>query len=312
MDQRTRPRAHPAMQAMEFAPLTVEGAAQFDAVISRALGEDIGLGDVTTDGIVDPDAFASGDMMLREAGTIAGVPIAARVFKLVDERIEARQLVADGTSCDPGTRLLELRGPARGILTAERVALNFLGRLSGIATLTRRYVDGVRRPYATCIADTRKTTPGLRAIERYAVRAGGGVNHRFNLSSAILIKDNHIAVAGSVTEAVARVRRRFDERYPIEVECESLEQVRAAILARAEIVLLDNMNDEAIRDAVSIVAGRAIIEASGSMTPERVGPLSALGVDVISVGAITHGARALDVGLDFTHGTRDEHERYER
>jgi nicotinate-nucleotide pyrophosphorylase (carboxylating) len=299
MSESVRVRAHAALGALDFAPLSVDSAATYDAFITRALTEDVGLGDVTTDAIVDAGATAHGIIVARKPGVAAGIPIAIRVFNLVDARIVARPLVIDGSLVRAGTRLIDLTGPARGILTGERVALNILGRLCGIATLTRAYVDAVTRPYAARIADTRKTTPGMRMLERYAVRAGGGVNHRFNLFSAILIKDNHLETVDGVSEAVRRARLAAGDRLAVEVECESLEQVREALEAGADSLLLDNMDDAHLREAVSVIGGRAIVEASGGMTLERVPAVAAAGVDIISVGALTHSVSSLDVALDF-------------
>ncbi|MDE2571409.1 MAG: carboxylating nicotinate-nucleotide diphosphorylase [bacterium] len=265
----------------------------------RALDEDIQQGDLTTQALIPQEAQASGVIASRRNGVLAGVALAARVFALVDPRIVATPQAADGERLVPGGVILRAEGPARGMLSAERVALNLLGHLCGIATMTRAYVDAVGGARARII-DTRKTTPGLRELERYAVRAGGGCNHRTGLYDAILIKDNHLAVVGSVREALERARACAPPGTAIEVECDSLAQVREALDAGAQAILLDNMPLGALREAVAISNGRAVLEASGGILLERVGEIAATGVDLISVGALTHSVPALDVGLDFT------------
>jgi nicotinate-nucleotide pyrophosphorylase (carboxylating) len=290
--------AHPYLRSGAFVPLDAEGAAAYDQLIAQAVAEDLGGEDITTEAVVEADLECVGSIVARGAGVIAGLPIAARVFASIDNRIGFQPLVEDGRFVDAGTVVATVAGPARGLLTGERVALNFLGRLSGIATLTRRYVDAVGALPAR-IADTRKTTPGLRALERYAVRAGGGVNHRFDLASAVLIKDNHLEAAGSVGEAVRRARAHAGLGIAVEVECDDLGQVREATEAGADSVLLDNMDVETMRAAVALARGKAVVEASGGMALGRVHDVAATGVDVISVGALTHSAPALDVALDF-------------
>jgi len=289
--------AHPFQNSEPFASLDGRAASAFDPLIRTALAEDIGSGDVTSAATVDAQLVWSGRIVARAAGTVAGLPIAARVFALVDARVAFTGLVRDGARVDAGAGLAHVRGPARGLLTAERVALNFVGRLSGIATMTARFVDAAYGS-KTRIADTRKTTPGLRRLERYAVRAGGGVNHRFGLSDAVLVKDNHLAAVGSVGEAVRRARAAAPGRV-VEIECDTLEQVREALAAGADAVLLDNMDVASVRSAVALVHGSAVVEASGGMTLERIAEVAKTGVDVISVGALTHSAPALDVALDF-------------
>jgi len=290
---------HPYEEHATFTPIDLDGAAAFDRLLLAALDEDVREGDATTLALIPEDTHARGVIASRRAGIVAGVGIAARVFTLVDPRIDVTIGVTDGARIVPGSVLLRLEGPARGILTGERVALNVLGRLCGIATLTRAYVDAVGNA-KTRIVDTRKTTPGLRALERYAVRAGGGCNHRTGLYDAILIKDNHLAVVGSVREALARARAWAPAGMPIEVECDSLEQVREALDAGAEAILLDNMSLDAMREAVEMAQGRVVLEASGGILLERIGDIARTGVDLISVGALTHSVSALDVGLDFT------------
>ncbi len=271
----------------------------YEPILRRALQEDLGrAGDLTTDAIVPSDVATIARMAAREAGTIAGLDVAARAFTLVDERIEVAREVADGDVVPAGTVLATISGPARGVLTAERTALNLLGHLSGIATATATIVESVN-PHHARVADTRKTTPGLRALEKYAVRMGGGVNHRFGLDDAVLIKDNHLAVAGSVKEAVTRVRRSVGHLVKVEVEVDTLDQLEAALEAGVDAVLLDNMTLDQLRAAVELVDGRVITEASGGITPETAPAIAATGVDLLSVGYLTHSAPSLDVGLDF-------------
>jgi len=289
---------HPYLASEPFVPMDASAARSLDSVIKSALAEDIGAGDITSNAVVDADARWSGRIVARAPGVVAGLGIAARTFTLVDPSTKIELAVPDGSKVDAGTVLAKVDGAARSLLTAERVALNFLGRLSGIATLTRRYVDATAGTDAK-ITDTRKTTPGLRALERYAVRAGGGVNHRFGLADAVLVKDNHIAAVGSVKEAVRRARAGVGSGIVVEIECDNLDQVNDALEAGADSVLLDNMDAATMRKAVGLARGRAIVEASGGMTLDRVAETAASGVDVISVGALTHSAPALDVALDF-------------
>lgn len=289
---------HPALLQKPFAPLTTEQAAGFQSIVVAALAEDGSGDDVTTASLIPPGLVAAADIVLRSGGVVAGLPIAALAFKMVDAQIDLDAYVVDGVMVRAGTAAARVQGPARSMLTAERVALNFLGRLSGIATLTRAFVDAVRDlPVRIC--DTRKTTPGLRALERYAVRAGGGYNHRFGLADAVLIKDNHLAAAESIAQAVAAVRARIASNVVVEVECESLEHVRAALDSRVDAVLLDNMDIEQMHRAVALAQGQAVVEASGGITLENVRDVARTGVDIISVGALTHSARSADVALDF-------------
>lgn len=266
-------------------------------VVRRALEEDIGRGDLTTEATVPADAVARACVVARAAGRIAGLEIAMAAFRMLDPALEAEIVVRDGCDATKGATLARLSGRARALLSAERVALNFLGRLSGIATATARAVAAAQGRVR--ITDTRKTTPGLRALEKYAVRMGGGKNHRFGLDDGYLIKDNHIAAAGGIALAVGRVREAGGHLLKIEVECDTLEQVDDAVECGADAVLLDNMTRAAIGEAVRRVGGRAIVEASGGITLETIPAVAALGVDVISLGSITHSASALDVGLDF-------------
>lgn len=254
------------------------------------LAEDLGRGDATTQSVIDEDATCEGRILLKEDGVVCGLDVAATVFEELGARLEP--LAADGDSLHGP--IARVTGPARAVLTGERLALNLLGRLSGVATMTRRYVDAVEGTGAT-ILDTRKTTPGLRDLEKYAVRCGGGTNHRFRLDDGVLIKDNHLRVAGSLGEAVARARATG---LAVEVECDTLIQVGEALGAGADRILLDNMSTDELCEAVSLTAGRAELEASGGVTLDTVRAIAETGVDFISVGALTHSARALDVSLE--------------
>jgi len=270
--------------------------------VKAALAEDIGSGDATTLATIPEHAQAAAVMAAREPLVLAGLPLAMEAFRQLAPEADLVEQRAEGGSVPPGAPLLNVRGPARAILTAERVALNFVQRLSGIATLTRRFADAVAGTKAR-ILDTRKTTPGWRSLEKYAVAQGGGANHRFGLFDMILIKDNHLAaLAGEQPNPVAAAVARARARYPllkVEVEADTLEQAGQAFEAGADIVLLDNMTPEQLRAAVALNRGRARLEASGGVRLETVRMIAETGVDFISVGAITHSARAVDIGLDF-------------
>lgn len=270
-----------------------------DETLTRALAEDLGAGDVTTEACVPATQRALAHGNARKEIVSSGIPLAARVFALVDPSLTFEAKVADGVLSPPGTILWTVEGRARSILMAERVALNFTQRMCGIATATRRYVAAVPEGCLTRITDTRKTTPGLRLLERYAVRCGGGHNHRNDLGSAVLIKDNHIIAAGGVRAAIDAARARAPHTSRIECEVDSLEQLEEALAARADIVLLDNMDTLTVEEAVRRTRGRALLEASGGITLERVTELARAGVDAISVGALTHSTPAADIGLDF-------------
>jgi nicotinate-nucleotide pyrophosphorylase (carboxylating) len=270
----------------------------FEGIVRRALEEDLGrAGDLTTDAIVPEDARAAGRIVARAAGCVAGLPVAAHAFALVDPEVRVTPRVADGARVAAGELLAELLGPARALLTGERVALNFLGHLSGIATVTHHLVEAVAGTRARVVC-TRKTTPGLRALEKHAVRAGGGGNHRFGLDDAVLIKDNHLAVAGSVTEAVRRARAAVGHLVKVEVEVDTLDQLAEALTCPVDAVLLDNMSLEDLAAAVALVDGRVVTEASGGITPASAPAIARTGVDLLSVGWITHSAPSLDVALD--------------
>lgn len=271
---------------------------QYLDVLRTALAEDLGTaGDLTTDAIVDAAATAEAALVARQPGRIAGVDVVAATFALVDPDVEVAPVLADGDAVAAGAKLATVRGPARAILTGERVALNVLGRLCGIATATARLVAAVG-DHPARITATRKTTPGLRALERYAVRAGGGADHRFGLGDGVLIKDNHVAVAGGVAPAVARARERAGHMVRLEVEVDTLEQLDEALALDVDAVLLDNMAPATLAEAVRRVGDRATTEASGGITERTVAAVAATGVDLISVGWLTHSAPALDVGLD--------------
>lgn len=269
-----------------------------EPLVRAALVEDLGrAGDITTAAVVPADARFRGAVVARQPGVVAGITTAAIAFRLVDPAVRIAVERPDGSLVAPGDAVLRLDGPARAVITAERVALNFLCHLSGIATATAGLVAAAR-PHPARITCTRKTTPGLRALEKHAVRAGGGVSHRFGLDDGVLIKDNHIAVAGGVAEAVRRARRSVGHMVKVEVEVDDLDQLAAAMAEGPDAVLLDNMPPEILRRAVAIVAGRAVTEASGRITAATVGAIAATGVDIISAGWITHSAPALDLGLD--------------
>jgi len=270
----------------------------YEELVRRALAEDLGrAGDLTTDAIVPPGLDAEARLVARAAGRIAGVEPALAAFRLLDPAVAAEVALPDGSDAAAGATIATVRGPARAILAAERTALNFLGRLSGVATATRGLVAAVAGHRARIVC-TRKTTPGLRALEKYAVRAGGGANHRFGLDDAVLIKDNHRALAGGVRPAVERARAAVGHLVKVEVEVDTLDQLDEALAAGADAVLLDNMPLDVLRRAVERARGRAITEASGGITPGTAAAVAATGVDLISVGWLTHSAPALDVALD--------------
>lgn len=274
-------------------------AYMIEDAVKRALAEDLGqAGDITSAACIPANAESRARLTARRAGVIAGVDLALAAFRLVDRDIEARVVSADGARVEDGDAVMRIEGPARGILTAERVALNFLGRLSGVASLTALYVDAVAGTRAKIVC-TRKTTPGLRAFEKYAVRCGGGANHRFGLGDAVMIKDNHIIAAGGVAEAMKAAKEAVGHMTAIEIEVDSLEQMEEALEHGARIILLDNMSIDDLRLAVTLNKGRAVLEASGGVTLDNVRAIAMTGVDVISSGAITHSAPSLDLGLDF-------------
>jgi nicotinate-nucleotide pyrophosphorylase (carboxylating) len=268
-------------------------------IVRDALDEDAAANDITSIATIVSDRRERCSIVAREAGVIAGIPLAREAFRQRDPKASARASVRDGQRVNAATPVMFVTGKARGLLSAERVALNFLQRLSGIASLTRKYVEAVKGTNAK-ILDTRKTTPGWRQLEKYAVRAGGGMNHRMDLSSAVLIKDNHlVAVGGDIELAVKRAREAAPSGTRVEVECDDLDQVRSAVVAEADVIMLDNMSLELLSEAVELVNGRAVTEASGGVTLERVRSIAEAGVDWISVGELTHSAKAMDLALDF-------------
>lgn len=271
---------------------------RFDKIIEAALNEDAPFGDITTIGTVPEEAMAFGRFVAKDDGVLCGINIAERTFEIVGGEFKLQKNFSDGDTVKKGDVIAEISGNARTILTGERTALNLMQRASGIATLTSEAVRAVSGT-KTNIADTRKTMPGLRLLDKYAVRVGGGVNHRFNLSDGILIKDNHIAAAGSITNAVLGARKCCPHTMKIEVEVESFAQLEEALAVGADIIMLDNMSNEDMTRAVGIVSGRALIEASGNMGERDLAAVAATGVDLISIGALTHSVKALDISLKF-------------
>jgi nicotinate-nucleotide pyrophosphorylase (carboxylating) len=268
-----------------------------DKIVEQALLEDIRTGDITSESIVPYDLKAKGIIKTSEEGVVAGLNIICLVFKKLDPEICFRSKIKDGKNILPGEVLAKISGSARTILKGERVALNFLQRMSGIATITSKFCQQVK-DFPVRIVDTRKTTPGLRILEKYAVRMGGGHNHRFGLYDAVLIKDNHIAVAGGIKSAVNSVRKQISHTVKIEVEVENLSQLQKALEMKVDIIMLDNMNLETMKEAVKIVKGKALIEASGGITLEKVRKIAQIGVDLISVGALTHSVKSLDISME--------------
>lgn len=270
-----------------------------EPLVRAALEEDLGrAGDITSDSVIPLETHAKVVIASRQEGIIAGLDAAEIAFRLVDASLTIKRLKAEGATVKPGDEVMEIEGRARSILTAERVALNFVGRMSGIATLTGKMVKAVGNHKAK-ICSTRKTTPGLRAVEKYAVKVGGGMNHRLGLDDAILIKDNHIAIAGGIAIALRRAKESVGHMVKIEIEVDTLEQLKEVLEEGTDVVMLDNMSLEDMMTAVKMVAGRAIIEASGGVTLERIPKIAATGIDIISTGALTHSAPNFDVGLDF-------------
>lgn len=287
MTDRTKPALEP------LPDLIVEPAAR------AALIEDLGrAGDITTNATINAEDRARVVIAARKPGHVSGLSFARLAFQALDPEAAFETRIADGRACQPGEVIAAISARTRALLSAERVALNFTGRLSGIATLTAAFAAEIAHTKARII-DTRKTTPGWRAFEKYAVRCGGGQNHRFGLDDAILIKDNHVAAAGGIAEAIRRARAYSGHMVKLECEVDSLDQLREALDAKADIVLLDNMSNDQLREAVSITAGRAVLEASGTVTLKTVRGIAETGVDLISSGALTHSAPVLDIGLDF-------------
>jgi len=271
---------------------------EIERIIRTALEEDIGLGDMTTEVTVAPDSVVRAELVAKEDFILAGIGVAAKVFAVLDADVKFEKIFDDGKSVRKGEVIAWLKGPAAVLLSGERVALNLLQRMSGIATLTARYVEAVKGTAAT-IVDTRKTVPGLRALDKFAVRQGGGRNHRIGLFDGVLIKENHSAAAGSITAAIAGAKKKLPHTLKIEVETRSLEEVEEALEAGADIIMLDNMTLYDMRKGVDLIAGRALVEASGGVNLERVREIAETGVDIISVGELTHSVKAADISMLF-------------
>jgi nicotinate-nucleotide pyrophosphorylase (carboxylating) len=274
-------------------------AVMLEPLVRAALLEDLGrAGDITTHAVVPAQARAETALVARQPGVVAGLDLAALAFRLIEPAIEIEVERPDGTRLQPGDRIATVDGPARGVLTAERVALNFLGHLSGVASATATLVDAVKGHKAR-ICCTRKTMPGLRAVQKYAVRVGGGANHRLGLDDAVLIKDNHVVAAGGIGPAIEAARAGIGHLVKIEIEVDTLDQLKQALAVGVDAVLLDNMSPETLAEAVRLIDGRAISEASGRITPATAAAIAASGVDLISAGWLTHSAAVLDIGLDW-------------
>ncbi|NLO38601.1 MAG: carboxylating nicotinate-nucleotide diphosphorylase [Ruminiclostridium sp.] len=267
-------------------------------VLERAFREDMPMGDITTDCTVPLNESSRAFLITKQEGVVCGMEIAMEAFKMLDPNVRLTPLVQDGDFVENKTRILEIEGNSRALLKAERTALNLLQRLSGIASITRLYVEKIIG-YRAKVVDTRKTTAGLRLFEKYAVRTGGGTNHRFSLSDGVLIKDNHIKAAGGISKAVQAAREAIPHTVKIEVETETLQQVQEALDSGADIIMLDNMTPERMTEAVSLIAGKAITEASGNITLETIQKVAATGVDIISAGALTHSVMAMDISMRF-------------
>ncbi len=277
--------------------MRVDYLSQIDKIIDNALEEDLGPGDITTSAIIDSSLKGKARLLAKEEIILAGIEVFSRVFSRLDPEIVVECTYRDGDVVPNGYDIGIIRGSMIGMLSGERTALNFLQHLSGIATLTKRYVEKID-PSKVRVIDTRKTTPGLRILEKYAVRMGGGFNHRFGLFDGILIKDNHIAAAGSISKALAKIKANVPHTLKIEVEVEDIKGVEEAIGAGADAILLDNMSVKEMKEAVSIARGRVLLEASGGITLESIGEISKTGINLISVGAITHSARSVDISLE--------------
>lgn len=270
---------------------------EIERIIKTALIEDMNNGDITTENLIDIGSLSTAEMLVKEDGVIAGLDVAKNVFEFVDSEILFEKLVVDGSKVKKGDIIARIKGSTRAILMAERTALNILQRMSGIATITNLFVEKARS-YGVRVVDTRKTTPGLRVLEKEAVLLGGGHNHRFNLSDAVMIKDNHIAASGGISKAIKTIREKISHTTKIEVEVETIEGLKEAIECKADIIMLDNMSNEDMTEAAKINNKEAILEASGNMSLERIEDVCKTGIDVISVGAITHSVKALDISLN--------------
>ncbi|HOV27874.1 MAG TPA: carboxylating nicotinate-nucleotide diphosphorylase [Pseudobacteroides sp.] len=271
---------------------------ELEDIIKTALKEDIALGDITTDSLIDPSSTSSAVYIAKDDGIIAGLFVAERVFKIIDEDIEFVKKVNDGERVKKGDIIAQIKGSTSALLKAERTSLNYLQHLSGIATKTGMFVEKLKG-LKTKVVDTRKTTPGLRALEKYAVKMGGGTNHRFCLSDGVLIKDNHIKAAGGVKKAIEKVRANIPHTIKIEVETETIEQVKEALDAKADIIMLDNMSLDQMKEAVVLIDGKATVEASGNVNLNSIREIAETGVDIISVGELTHTVKAFDISMRF-------------
>lgn len=265
--------------------------------VKMALEEDIGFGDITTENLAGDNDFLSGELNTRSEGVLCGCEVFKTVFKVLSDDIKIKFYFKDGDKIKKGDKIADISGPAKYLLMGERVSLNYIQRMSGIATETRKYQDAIE-PYAAKIVDTRKTTPNFRAFEKYSVKIGGGALHRFNLSDCAMIKDNHIRLAGSITNAVTKLRESISHAHKIEVECDTLEQVKEAVDVKADIIMLDNMSVDTMRKAVEIINHNAVVEVSGNVNLETVNAIASTGVDIISSSAIVAKAPTLDLGLD--------------
>ncbi|MCC9293469.1 carboxylating nicotinate-nucleotide diphosphorylase [Clostridium sp. WLY-B-L2] len=269
-----------------------------DKLIEEALLEDIDYGDVTTDNLIPEDQISQGRFISKESGVAAGIAVAERVFEILDDSIVFAAKIKDGDRFEKGSVIAEIRGSSRSILKGERVALNIMQRMSGIATKTRRMVELVK-DYDVKIVDTRKTLPGFRMLDKYSVKVGGGYNHRLNLSDYVMIKDNHIKAVGSIKKAVEKIKNSLPFTVKVEVEVENLQQLKEAADTEADVIMLDNMDVDEMKKAVKFINGRFVLEASGNVTEENVRNIAAAGVDIISIGALTHSVKALDISLRF-------------
>ena len=265
--------------------------------VKMYLEEDIGFGDITSENLADDNDFLSGELNTRSEGVLCGCEVFKTVFKVLSDDIKIKFYFKDGDKIKKGDKIADISGPAKYLLMGERVSLNYIQRMSGIATETRKYQDAIE-PYAAKIVDTRKTTPNFRAFEKYSVKIGGGALHRFNLSDCAMIKDNHIRLAGSIANAVTKLRESISHAHKIEVECDTLEQVKEAVDVKADIIMLDNMSVDTMRKAVEIINHKAVVEASGNVNLETVNAIASTGVDIISSSAIVAKAPTLDLGLD--------------
>ena len=267
-----------------------------DGLIKRALEEDMPFGDITTDSLIDEESISRAEFIAKEEGIVAGIDIAGRVFKILDSRVIFTKVVNDGEEANKGDIIAQIEGKTRALLKGERIALNILQRLSGIASKTKE-ICCVVKDLPVSIADTRKTIPGMRILEKYAVKVGGGSNHRYSLSDGVLIKDNHIAAAGSIKRAIERAKIAVPHTVKIEVETESLKQVEEALDAKADIIMLDNMNIEMMKQAVALINNKAIVEASGNVSIDNIRQVALTGVNIISIGALTHSVKAMDISM---------------